>query len=535
MPYRVAIPNSKPPLRASVRLGSRISPKHELEVTLMLRGKKVAGSHALLSGTLPVRERRHLDVERYIAEFGADPKDIESVRKFAARHRLEVVTAYPARRAMILRGNATEMERAFGVELRGCHKTEPTLRTHKGEITVPKELGGVIVGVFGLDNRPACRRPGELRFYAGEDLKPPPVNSRTRTPAEFAKLYGFPKGATGKNECVAVLEFGGGFDPKKLHKYLASLGVAAPRVIVRDVPPGANKPLNEPGKITSDAEVYMDLEILASAAPGAKLVVYFAENTNRGWIDALTAAIFDKKHRPSVLSISWGQAEEYWDTQTVAAIESLFQAAAMLGITICCSSGDRGVFEAGERPWTVPYPASSPHVIACGGTRLDVDSAGIQKETVWNQWREAGLASGGGISLLHSQPGYQRGYRVPARREKPRKSGRGIPDVSANASSQTGYKIIADDTTMSIGGTSAAAPLWAALVACLNQKLRRRIGYLTPLLYTRDAQRAGAIRSIRKGNNKSTDGKGYVARKAWDPCTGLGSPRGSGLLKWLKK
>jgi kumamolisin len=114
-------------------------------------------------------------------------------------------------------------------------------------------------------------------------------------------------------------------------------------------------------------------------------------------------------------------------------------------------------------------------------------------------------------------------------------AGRGIPDVSANASSLTGYLIWSDGVTMSMGGTSAAAPLWAALIACLNEALGRRIGYLTPLLYTQGALRAGAVFSVVDGDNKSPEGKGYNARKAWDACTGLGSPRGGKLLKWLKR
>ncbi len=511
-------------------------------MTLLLRGRAGAAAHPLASGSLAVSDRRHLELEEYFAELGADPGDIDAVSRFAAKHRLKVVNADRHCRTMVLCGRARNMAKAFGIGIVNYKRLKLPFHTHTDEIRVPAELNGAIVGVFGLDNRPVSKRPGKARFEAGSDNTPPPVNSNTKPPAEFARLYGFPKGATGKNQCIAVLEFGGGFKPRRLHSYLASLGIAAPRVIVREIPPGANKPLNQPGRLSPDVEVYMDLEIILSAAPGATLVVYFAENNNRGWIDALHAAIFDKKHRPSVLSISWGQAEEYWDGQTIHAIESAFQAAAHLGITICCSSGDHGVIEADDRPWTVPYPASSPHVLACGGTRLDVGPAGELKERVWNQWREVGLASGGGISQLHPLPPFQRGYRVSAKRgtriqseRVPMPAGRGIPDVCANASSLTGYLIWADGTTMSMGGTSAAAPLWAALVACLNEALGRRVGYLTPLLYNRDAQRAGAVVSIVEGNNKSPGGKGFNARKEWDACTGLGSPRGAKLLKWLKR
>jgi kumamolisin len=106
--------------------------------------------------------------------------------------------------------------------------------------------------------------------------------------------------------------------------------------------------------------------------------------------------------------------------------------------------------------------------------------------------------------------------------------------VAANASASTGYLIWADDTAMSMGGTSAAAPLWAGLVACLNEALGRRIGYLTPLLYTGKPGQ-GALRDIRRGNNRLDGRQGYTARRGWDACTGLGSPDGVTLLEWLRR
>jgi kumamolisin len=306
----------------------------------------------------------------------------------------------------------------------------------------------------------------------------------------------------------------------------------SPHIIVREIAPGGNRPLNRPGTLSPDAEVYMDLEILASVAPHATLVVYFAENSSRGWIEAMQAAIFDRKHRVSVVSVSWGQAEMYWDAQTIAALEHLLQMAAVLGITVCCSSGDRGVFEASTHPYSVPYPASSPHVLACGGSRLEILTGARSRETVWNDARTSGVASGGGVSQLFGLPTFQEAHHVPARFGSAAK-GRGIPDVSANASAATGYLIWADDTAMSLGGTSATAPLWAGLVACLNEALGRRIGYVTPLLYR--TKRNPGLRNIYQGNNRLDGRNGYDARKTWDACTGLGSPRGIKLLGWLKR
>jgi kumamolisin len=234
-----------------------------------------------------------------------------------------------------------------------------------------------------------------------------------------------------------------------------------------------------------------------------------------------------------VLSISWGSAEQYWDPQTLRAVDEAFQLAGALGVTVCCSSGDRGVFEAEGEAYTVAFPASSPHVLACGGTQLDT-RRNRTHESVWNQSRTVGLTSGGGISRVFDLPSFQAEHAVPPHASS-RKRGRGIPDVAANASSETGFMIWADDTVMSMGGTSAVAPLWAGLIACLNQSLGRRIGYLTPLLYTDGAVRRGALRDIVTGNNRTAGRQGYRARAGWDACTGLGSPHGTKLLRWLER
>jgi kumamolisin len=284
--------------------------------------------------------------------------------------------------------------------------------------------------------------------------------------------------------------------------------------------------------LNSDTEVYLDIEVAASLAPEAVIVVYFGENTEQGWLHALQAAILDNNHDLSVISISWGQAELEWSGKAMLEIDRLFQLAAHRGITICCSSGDNGISELSGHPFTVAFPASSPHVLACGGTRLEVNRNG-REETVWNQWRQFKLASGGGVSNVFPLPRYQKTVKVPSPRLNKRGGGRGIPDVAANASSETGYLIEADNTRMSMGGTSAAAPLWAALIARLNQVLQTKIGFLTPLLYEMNRTGAKSVRDIVKGFNGATRTQGYGAKRGWDACTGLGSPDGETILNWL--
>lgn len=480
-------------------------PSRILTVLLLLRpNRKFSISDALA-------EARHFEVEELLPESAAEAHDVEAVRRFARKHRLQIVRLDEQARTMVLRGPVHGITAAFAA--------------------MPKELPGVI-GVFGLDNQPVSKRPGRQRFPPEESMTPPPVNTHTRPPKDFRGLYEFPNNATGKGQCIGVLEFGGGFSPPKLRSYLRKLGVSGTKIKVREIPPGTNRPTGKPGTLSPDTEVYLDIEVLASVAPDATLVAYFAENSSRGWIEALHAAIFDREHRISVLSISWGAAERNWDTQTIRAIDHLFQMAALLGITVCCASGDRGVFEDEAHPYSVPFPASSPHVLACGGTQLEVLGGQRTRETVWNESRVSGLASGGGISRVFGLPAFQERHRVPSRFGAGGK-GRGIPDVAANASAATGYLIWSDETAMSLGGTSAATPLWAGLVACLNEALGRRTGYLTPLLYTRE--RNPGLKKISSGNNRLLGRQGYDARKTWDACTGLGSPRGVKLLEWLKR
>jgi kumamolisin len=147
---------------------------------------------------------------------------------------------------------------------------------------------------------------------------------------------------------------------------------------------------------------------------------------------------------------------------------------------------------------------------------------------VWNEGNHGG-ASGGGVSVKFPPPGYQSTVSMP---KSPRgTAGRGVPDVAGNADPATGYRVVINQVWTTIGGTSAVAPLWAGLVALLNQHLaatgRPNLGLLNPTLYAHPE----VFRDITTGNN-DIDGtlKKYSANRGWDPCTGLGSPIGSKLL-----
>ncbi|HZE71702.1 MAG TPA: S53 family peptidase [Pyrinomonadaceae bacterium] len=517
----------------------RIAPvRSDKKITVTLTLRKKEGSGLVLRRSpaiVPAKRRKHLTAAQAIGAFSRARKDEAAIRRFAREYNLQCSTSASAPTSIDLRGTARQLNQAFGVRL--CHyresKYESKYRGHEEEVTLPAYLEKVGTGVFGLDTHPAGRRPGLSHRMAALGIAPPPVTVKTRKPAEFAPLYKFPTMFTGRGQSIGLLEFGGGFRSRELNSYFKSAGIGAPTIVVKEIPPAANRPRGKRGTLNPDTEVYLDIEVAASLAPKATVVVYFGENTEQGWLRTLQAAIFDKTHDLSVISISWGQAEQDWSHRAVAEIDRLFQLAAYRGITICCSSGDNGINELDGHPFTVAFPASSPHVLACGGTRLEVKRNGSRAETVWNQWRQYKLASGGGVSDIFPLPAYQKTVKMllsPSHKPKP---GRGIPDVAANADSDTGYLIEADKTRMSMGGTSAVAPLWAALIARLNEALGTKIGFITPLLYELRHATPKAVCDIVKGFNGPTRALGYRARHGWDACTGLGSPNGEKLLAWL--
>ena len=297
-----------------------------------------------------------------------------------------------------------------------------------------------------------------------------------------------------------------------------------PTVVAVSVNGATNSPAGDPG--SADGEVLLDIEVVGAIAPGARIAVYFAPNTDQGFIDAVTTAVHDQTNAPSVISISWGGSENTWTAQAQAALDQAFADGVALGLTICAASGDNGSGDGvGDGRAHADFPASSPHVLGCGGTRLETGGP----ETVWNDGTNGG-ATGGGVSDTFGLPDWQSSAGVPPSANPGRRVGRGVPDVSGNADPQTGYSVLVDGRQTTIGGTSAVAPLWAALVALLNEQRGRPIGFLNNVLYRSGD---GALRDVTSGNNDLGDAPAYTAGPGWDACTGLGSPNGTALSELL--
>jgi kumamolisin len=196
-----------------------------------------------------------------------------------------------------------------------------------------------------------------------------------------------------------------------------------------------------------------------------------------------------------------------------------------MGVTVCVASGDNGSSDGvNDGNNHVDFPASSSFALGCGGTTLQASSTQIVNETVWND-QPSGGATGGGVSDVFPLPAWQTGFGVPS--PSGQTGGRGVPDVSGDADPNTGYNIRVDGENAVFGGTSAVAPLWAALVARMNQQLGKPVGFLNPLIYAQAVEASG-LHDITQGNNGS-----FKAAQGWDPCTGLGTPDGAPLLAAL--
>jgi kumamolisin len=373
----------------------------------------------------------------------------------------------------------------------------------------------VVEAILGLDNRPQARPRFRSRPAQGNIHRRRHAAAVSYTPPQVAAFYDYPN-ATGAGQCIGLIELGGGYRPADLSTYFSGLEVSAPSVTAVSVDHASNSPTGDADG--PDGEVMLDIEVAGSIAPQARIAVYFSPNTDAGFLDAITTAIHDTTNNPSVISISWGGPESTWTAQSMTAMDEAFQAAATLGLTVCIAAGDSGSSDGvTDNANHVDFPASSPHVLACGGTSLVASSSGISSETVWNDGASGG-ATGGGISSFFSLPAWQGGLSsLTTAGSKVALSMRGVPDVSGDADPETGYDVRVDGTDTVFGGTSAVAPLWAALIARINSSTARAAGFVNPTLY----QNPRDLRDITQGNNGA-----FGAQPGWDACTGLGSPNG---------
>ena len=515
---RVQVPGSERRIDpAHDRVGD-VDPGEQIDVTVYLRPRSDP-DWVDAEAAKPPAERRIISREEWAAAHGADGADADAVTAFATSAGLSVTGVDLARRAVSLRGTVAGVATAFEADLAGRYQSAGgagTYRARTGALTVPAALDGIVTSVLGIDDRPQAR--AHYRRATAAAQAPP----SSYTPVQVAEAYAFPPGTTGQGQTIGIVELGGGFATADLSTYFQGLGITEPSVTAVGVDGGSNSPGTDQN---ADGEVMLDIEVAGAVAPGAAIVVYFAPNTDQGFIDAVSTAVHDATRKPSVVSISWGQSEDSWTAQARTQMEQIFTDGGAMGVTITVAAGDNGSADSvTDGQQHTDFPASAPHALACGGTRLEASGSSISAETVWNEPNDG--ATGGGVSRAFPRPSYQAQATVPVNVDS-KAAGRGVPDVCGDADPQTGYQVRVDGADQVIGGTSAVAPLWAGLIARLNQSLGAPLGFAQPRLYP--LLGSASFHDITQGDNGS-----YAAGPGWDACTGLGSPDGAALDAALK-
>ena len=500
-----------------------VDEQERIEVTVVLRRRTELPEELVFSPEV-ISQGELADL------YGADSADVDLVRETLTGFGLEVTATDEGSRRVKVAGTASALTEVFGANLRRARSAPPSgsgaieHRYREGALHVPAAIDGIVIAVLGLDNRPQARAHFRV---ADAKKKKKEAQTTSYTPPQVAQAYQFPAGTDGTGETIAILEFGGGFATSDLQTYFSGLGLSVPSVTAASVDGGSNAPGSDP--TGADGEVLLDIEVAGSTAPGAAQVVYFGPNTDQAFVDAISDAA-QASPTPTVISISWGGPEETWSAQSRTALDQALSDAAALGVTVTVAAGDGGSSD-GETDGAshCDYPASSPYALGCGGTRLEASTStgAISSETVWNDGSSGG-ATGGGVSTLYPVPSWQASAGVPAASVST--GGRGVPDVAGNADPETGYQVLVDGSQAVYGGTSAVAPLWAALIARLAQATGRSFGLIQPLLYSGVA----AGKSVTGFNDiTSGDNGAYSAGPGWDPCTGLGSPSATDLLTRL--
>ena len=521
--YSKVAGSERQPMQGAKRTGAA-DPNEAMQITLVLRPRAAAKKATALADSISRGQR--LSREEYAAQYGADPADAQKVAAFASEFGLTVANVNLPARTVQLSGKCAAFAKAFQVELANYQHPGGSHRGRTGAVNVPAELGAIIVSVHGLDNRPQAKP--HFRLATKRRSKAAAAAAVSYTALQVAQAYSYPTAVNGSGETIGIIELGGGYNQSDLDTYFQNLDISpAPAVIAVSVDGAQNQPtgdINGP-----DTEVGLDIEVAGAIAPGANIAVYFAPNTDSGFLDAINQAVTDTVNKPSVLSISWGGPESDWTAQSLQSYNSALQSAAAVGVTVCVAAGDNGSSDgASDGLDHVDFPASSPYSLACGGTTLEISGGSIESEVVWNDLSSGEGATGGGVSAAFPIPTWQANAGVPPGTNPSGYAGRGVPDVAGDADPNTGYDVQVDGSSFPVGGTSAVAPLWAGLIALINQALGTSVGYLNPTLYQNVEENEGAFNDITSGNNGD-----FSAGPGWDACTGWGSPEGTNLLQAL--
>ena len=487
---------------------------------------------AILNGT----NTNILSHKEFTDNYGSDQEHMNAVSNWASSFQIETITHDSSGAAVVLEGTIEKFNKLFNIQLLNIDLGEGPYLSYEGSLYIDESLDGIILIVLGLHEPPLSFNHNITHYEADSEViiessAGTSAGLGPLTPMQVARAYNFPD-SDGTNACIGLIEYDGGYTTQNLTSSFSRIGLSNPKVVEVHVDGKTNNPSNP-----SAAEVMLDIYVAGAAAPNAKIVVYYGNGSSfSGLYNLYNAVINDTVNNPSVLSVSWTAYENNFNNAYGIQVDSLLAAAVIKGITIFAATGDTGSwYPVSTRTSSkIGWPAANPNVIACGGTRLILNTDGtINSEIVWNGRVSGGSAGGstGGVSAIYPVPTWQTGLstsQYPSNTVTPI-SGRSVPDVAGNGDPTSGYQFYygAYNQLTQSGGTSAVCPLYAALYARIKSIVGKNQGFITDKLYAKSNQ---IFRDIVGGNGDYNNTGGWNATTGWDAVTGLGVADGNALL-----
>lgn len=506
--------------------------KATVTVALQLRNQdKLDQFIASLNDPSSPNYKHFLSTEEFKSQYGPTDATVEKVKGFLTNQGFKVENVSSNNAFITVSGTTGQMEDAFGVTINNYKNSKgQTYFANEQTPEIPAEFAGVITDVEGLNNEAHYTHPKIRKMSPKDQHKPAAVSPKAGsgpsggyTPSELNGAYDVSAlanaGYTGSGQTVAVMELDG-YKASNITTYsnYYGLGSPAPTNVYVD---GYNGAAGQ-----GEVEVELDIEVINALAPKAQVLVYEAPNTDQGLIDNYQRIASDNKAKS--ISVSWGIGEQHASSATMNSLHTIFQQYAAQGQSIFAASGDNGAYDSGGSTLEVDSPANDPYVTGVGGTHLNLSGSSYSSESVWaNSTNKNG--GGGGLSTIYAMPSFQTG---PGVQNSYSNGKREVPDVSADADPSTGYSIYSQGSWTVVGGTSAAAPLWAAIAALNNQYAAAAgkgvLGQANPTLYQvfNSSQTYPAYHDVTSGNNLY-----YPATSGYDMASGIGTPDAYNLIR----
>ncbi len=472
----------------------------------------------------------YLTPQQFAAEFGPTAAQQQQVVDYL--HSQGFTVSRVSSNGLLIDASAdvAQVEAAFAVKINNYQIGARTFYANASAPTVPSAVSSLIVSIGGLDNSTHMR---PLYHLKAKGSKKATVSKRALAGLGPTDLLGAYNGAAlqqagikGANQTVAVFELDG-YQQSDITQYLQTYNLGNPSIsnVLVD---GFN------GSAGAGAiEVELDIEVVAAMAPAASQIVYEGPNSTQGVNDTYNKIVTDNKAQ--ITTISWGECETQSGAAELQTLDGIFKQGAAQGISLFAASGDSGAYDCNDTNLAVDSPAGDPYIIGVGGTNLQTSGGAYGSESVWSnptdtQRSPQGAGGGGGISGTFAQPTWQVG---PGVKNQYSNGNRQVPDVSADADPATGYAVYCTVSasgcpstgSITVGGTSAAAPLWAGSMALINNYLQSQnkplAGFISPKLYglANSQQQYAPFHDVTSGTNLY-----YPATAGYDEASGIGSP-----------